>query len=216
MDAREHGGGAADGAGPRPLRSRPAPRQECRLRPDAGRPLTSTSPVATAIATTSTVTSTSFASSTVLQCFSGLAILSLLWVVIGFSLCFAPTDLGLVGGLDYLALDNVGWATSLPNAPTIPGVLFASFQNKFATITPLLCTGAFAERFKFEAYMLFLVLWSFLVYYPLCHWVWGGGCTRRPRLDSWTSSAAPKLLLRRASAQGSRLSTECSTLRGAS
>ena len=95
-------------------------------------------------------------------------------------------------------------------------MLFAAFQGMFAAITPLLCTGAFAERLKFEAFVAFILAWSVLVYYPLCHWVWGGGCTRRPRLDSWTSSAAPKLLLRRASAQGSRLSTECSTLRGAS
>ena len=116
--------------------------------------------------------------SVLMQCFVGLAVLSVLWFLVGFSLCFAPSpDLGagLWGGPTYIFFRNVPWNAALPQAPTIPGVLFAAFQCMFASITPLLCTGAFAERLRFEAFLLFLILWSLFVYYPLCHWIWGGG-----------------------------------------
>ena len=113
--------------------------------------------------------------SVLMQCFAGLALLSVLWFLVGFSLCFSPTDHGLVGGLEHVGLAGVGWKSPFAAAPTIPGVLFVAFQGMFAAITPLLCTGAFAERLKFEAFVAFILAWSVVVYYPLCHWVWGGG-----------------------------------------
>lgn len=88
--------------------------------------------------------------SMIMQCFSGLAVLSLLWFVCGFSMCFGPTDLGVIASpFDHWLFSGVGWETSLSPAPTIPAILFAGFQCMFAAITPLLVTGAFAERLKF-------------------------------------------------------------------
>lgn len=113
------------------------------------------------------------------QLLAGFAILSLLFYCVGFTLCFGePTLGGIIGSpLEYpflgvLAADP--WV-SVPEAPTIPGLLYATFQLNFAAITPLLITGAFAERMRFGAFVWFIILWSLLVYYPLCHWVWGGG-----------------------------------------
>ena len=118
--------------------------------------------------------------SVLMQCFAGLAGLSVLWFFVGFSLCFSPSNAGLLGSpTTYFLLTNVPWDAPLPAAPTIPGVLFAAFQGMFAAITPLLCTGAFAERLRFEAFLVFIILWSLAVYYPLCHWVWGGGWLSR-------------------------------------
>ena len=113
--------------------------------------------------------------SVLMQTFSGLAILSILWFVLGFSLVFAPSQGGLIGGLDWLFFNNVPFNDSLDYAPTIPGVTFASYQMMFAVITPLLITGAFAERMKWSAFFVFIIAWSILIYYPLAHWVWGRG-----------------------------------------
>jgi len=114
--------------------------------------------------------------STIMQCFSGLAVLSLLWFVVGFSFVFGPKSWGLVASpTSHFMFKGVGWDTSLPMAPTIPGVLFASFQCMFAAITPLLVTGAFAERLKFTGFLSFILLWSLGCYYPMAHLVWGGG-----------------------------------------
>jgi Amt family ammonium transporter len=111
-----------------------------------------------------------------MQIFFGLALLSVMWFVFGFSLVFGPDETGgLAGNLDYVFLKNVPWDDSLDYAPTIPGVLFAKFQLMFACITPLLLTGTIAERMKFSAYIPFIVIWSVLIYYPLTHWIWGGG-----------------------------------------
>jgi len=111
-----------------------------------------------------------------MQIFFGLALLSVMWFIFGFSLVFGPDNTGgLAGNLDYVFLKNVPWDDSLHYAPTIPGVLFAKFQLMFACITPLLLTGVIAERMKFSAFIIFIVAWSFLIYYPLTHWVWGGG-----------------------------------------
>jgi Amt family ammonium transporter len=112
--------------------------------------------------------------STIMHSFFGLAIVSLVWVTIGFSLAFAPdvTGLGLLGGLDYAGFVNVGLVPSATYAPTIPFVLFAAFQLMFAAITPALITGAFAERKRFASFVIFTVLWSVLVYSPIAHWVW--------------------------------------------
>lgn len=110
-----------------------------------------------------------------MQIFFGMALLSVMWFTFGFSLTFGPDTGGLVGNLDWAFLKGVPFDDSLPMAPTIPGVLFAKFQMMFAVITPLLLTGAIAERMKFSAYILFIAAWSALIYYPLVHWMWGGG-----------------------------------------
>jgi len=88
--------------------------------------------------------------SVIMQCFSGLAILSILWIVIGFSLSFSVNN-GIIGGLDWIFLNNVPLDTPLFYAPNIPGISYASFQMMFAVITPLLITGAFADRMRFRS-----------------------------------------------------------------
>ncbi|WP_415281358.1 ammonium transporter [Candidatus Nitrososphaera sp. FF02] len=113
--------------------------------------------------------------SILMQTFSGLAILSTLWFILGFSLVFAPSQGGWIGGLDWLFFGNVPFNDSLDYAPTIPGVTFGSYQMMFAVITPLLITGAFAERLKWSSFFVFIIAWSILIYYPLAHWVWGRG-----------------------------------------
>jgi ammonium transporter, Amt family len=110
-----------------------------------------------------------------MQIFLGVALLSVMWFVFGFSLTFGPDTAGLVGNLDWTFLKGVPFDSSLNYAPTIPGVLYAKFEMMFAVITPLLLTGAIAERMKFSAFVLFIAAWSFLIYYPLAHWIWGGG-----------------------------------------
>lgn len=112
--------------------------------------------------------------STVLQSFICLGIVSILWVVFGYSLAFGPDVNGLIGNLDWAGLAGVGLEPGKYSA-TIPHLLFCAFQLMFAVITPALITGTFAERVKFPAFLLFTVLWSTLVYLPVCHWVWGGG-----------------------------------------
>jgi Amt family ammonium transporter len=112
--------------------------------------------------------------STIMHSFFGLALVSVVWVVIGFSLAFG-TDVGgygLIGGLDYVGFLTVGLTPNPTYGPTIPFILFAAFQLMFAAITPALITGAFAERKRFGAFVLFTVLWSVLVYSPVAHWVW--------------------------------------------
>jgi Amt family ammonium transporter len=115
--------------------------------------------------------------STIMHSFFGLAIVSVVWVLVGFSLAFGPdANLfgipGLVGNLDFVGFFNVGLQPSTIYATTIPFVLFAAFQLMFAAITPALITGAFAERKRFASFVLFTVLWSILVYSPIAHWVW--------------------------------------------
>ncbi len=112
--------------------------------------------------------------STIMHSFFGLAIVSVVWVLIGFSLAFGPdaTGAGLIGNLDYVGFFHVGLAPSPTYAPTIPFILFAAFQLMFAAITPALITGAFAERKRFASFVLFTILWSIVVYSPIAHWVW--------------------------------------------
>ena len=112
--------------------------------------------------------------STIIQTFFGLTILSILWVIVGFTLSFSPSaaGAGLIGGLDWVFFNGITPNNSTIYAPTIPGTSFASFQMMFAVITPLLITGAVAERMKWSAFVVFIIAWSFLVYYPLAHWVW--------------------------------------------
>jgi ammonium transporter, Amt family len=111
---------------------------------------------------------------TLMQSFMCLGIVSIIWVLYGYSLAFGPDMGGLIGSLDWAGLANVGM-TAGPYSDKIPHLVFCAFQLMFAIITPALITGAFAERMKFSAFILFTILWSTLVYLPMCHWVWGGG-----------------------------------------
>src|SRR6187551_986218 len=112
--------------------------------------------------------------STIMHSFFGLALVSVVWVLIGFTLAFGPDvgGLGLIGGLDFVGFMGVGLEPSATYGTTIPFVLFAAFQLMFAAITPALITGAFAERKRFAAFVLFTLLWSVVVYSPIAHWVW--------------------------------------------
>ena len=111
---------------------------------------------------------------TLLQSLAALCVISLQWVLFGYSLAFGPDKGGIIGGLEWVGLRGVGPGPS-SYAPTIPHQAFMLFQMMFAVITPALITGAFAERKKFAAYLLFIVLWATLVYDPLAHWVWAEG-----------------------------------------
>ncbi len=116
--------------------------------------------------------------STIMHSFFGLALVTIVWVIVGFSLAFAPSmDLpvlgtGIIGGLDFALFNGVGMEPSTVYATTVPFVLFAGFQLMFAAITPALITGAFAERKRFASFVTFTVLWSVLIYSPLAHMVW--------------------------------------------
>jgi Amt family ammonium transporter len=111
--------------------------------------------------------------SVLMQCFMAMCLVTLVWVTLGYTLAFGADIKGLIGGCNYLFLKGVGGApwpgTSIPHSA------FMAFQLKFAIITPALIIGAFAERMKFSAFCIFTLLWSLLVYSPVCHWVWGGG-----------------------------------------
>ncbi|MGB7537412.1 MAG: ammonium transporter [Anaerolineales bacterium] len=107
--------------------------------------------------------------------FVTIALISLQWVLIGYSLSFGKGLGGFLGGLSYLGLNGVGAAPNAEYAPTIPHLAFMAFQMMFAIITPALITGAFVERIKFKTYILFTLIWATLVYDPVAHWVWGTG-----------------------------------------
>jgi len=112
---------------------------------------------------------------TIMQSFAILCVISLLWVVVGYSLAFGPDVRGMIGGLDWFGLAGVGLTPHAVYGPTVPHQAFMVFQLMFAAITPALITGAFAERMKFSAVLLFAGLWSLGVYAPIAHWLWGGG-----------------------------------------
>ncbi|EKD27807.1 MAG: hypothetical protein ACD_79C00566G0003 [uncultured bacterium] len=112
--------------------------------------------------------------SILMQCFIILCVLSLQWVLIGYSLSFAPGT-GFWGGFEWLGLKGVGLEPYADYSATIPHQGFMIFQAMFAIITPALIIGAFAERMKFSAFLLFTILWATFVYDPICHWVWGLG-----------------------------------------
>lgn len=113
--------------------------------------------------------------SVMMQCFILLGVLSLQWVLFGYSLAFGPDHGGVIGGLSWAALHSVGSEPNADYAATIPHQLFMLFQMMFAVLTPALITGAFAERMKFSAFVLFSFLWAVIVYDPMAHWVWGVG-----------------------------------------
>ena len=112
--------------------------------------------------------------SVLMQCFIMGCAMSLLWVLVGYSLAFGPDQGGLIGSLAWAGLKGVG-ITPSAYAPTIPHLQFMGFQMMFAVITPALIIGAFAERINFAGFLVFAILWSLLVYVPIAHWVWGNG-----------------------------------------
>ncbi|WP_426037490.1 ammonium transporter [Brevundimonas sp. DC300-4] len=116
---------------------------------------------------------------TITQSVGVFAVVTLVWFIAGYSIAFgANADPALqpyIGGFDALFLNGISLQTANALLPGIPEFLFISFQMTFAIITPALITGAFAERFKYSALLLFTALWSLLIYAPICHWVWGGG-----------------------------------------
>ena len=112
---------------------------------------------------------------TIMHSFFILALISVQWVLWGYSLAFGPDHGGLIGGFDWLALKGVGQAPNADYAATVPALAFMIFQMMFAVITPALITGAFAERKRFKAFVIFTLLWATLVYDPVAHWVWGTG-----------------------------------------
>jgi len=112
--------------------------------------------------------------SVLMQCFIIMCVLSIQWVLIGYSLSFHPGK-GFWGGLGWFGLNGVGLEPYADYAGTIPHQAFMIFQAMFAIITPALIIGAFAERMKFSAFLIFTLLWATFVYDPLCHWVWGIG-----------------------------------------
>ena len=112
---------------------------------------------------------------TIMQSFIALGVISIQWALCGYSLAFGP-DIGhVIGSLQWAGLRGVGLDPNPDYAATVPHQAFMIFQMMFAVITPALIAGAFAERFKFKTFLVFLVLWSTLVYDPIAHWVWGVG-----------------------------------------
>ena len=113
--------------------------------------------------------------SIMMQCFMLMGVISIQWVLFGYSLAFGPDHAGVIGGLSFAGLNGVGLEPNPDYAATIPHQLFVVFQMMFAVITPALIIGAFAERMKFSAFLVFSFLWATIVYDPMAHWVWGLG-----------------------------------------
>ncbi|MCH7996331.1 MAG: ammonium transporter [Chloroflexi bacterium] len=114
---------------------------------------------------------------TIMQSFMAMALVGVAWVLWGYSLAFGPDvgGFGFIGNLDYIGLRNVSAVEAGPYSDTIPHQTFMIFQAMFAIITPALITGAFAERMKFGTFVIFILVWSTVVYAPLAHWFWGEG-----------------------------------------
>ena len=115
------------------------------------------------------------AAATMMHSFMTIAIVGVVWVLWGYSLAFGPDIGGVICSLEWSGLRGVSATEAGPYSDAIPHQAFMIFQAMFAIITPALVTGAFAERMKFSAFVIFIVLWVTLVYAPLAHWVWGGG-----------------------------------------
>jgi len=113
--------------------------------------------------------------SILMQCFIILCVISIQWVLFGYSLAFGPDFHGIIGNLSWAGLNHVGATPNPDYAATIPHSVFMAFQMMFAVITPALIIGAYAERVKFSAFLIFTILWATFVYDPLAHWVWGAG-----------------------------------------
>jgi len=113
--------------------------------------------------------------STIMMSFMTLGLIGVLWVLYGYSLCFGKDIGGIIGGLNYIGLNNVGQLPSSVYATTVPHLTFMAFQGMFAIITVALITGAVVERMKFSAILIFSIIWFTIVYCPIAHWIWGGG-----------------------------------------
>lgn len=111
---------------------------------------------------------------TMMACVAIMGLSVVLWTLFGYSLAFGGNHGGIIGDFRWIALNGVGWEAG-PYADTIPHLVFCAFQMMFAMITPALITGSLVGRMKFKALFLFVTLWSFVVYYPLAHMVWGEG-----------------------------------------
>lgn len=111
---------------------------------------------------------------TMMACVAIMGLSVLLWTMFGYSLSFGSNHAGIIGDFRWAFLNDVGWEAG-PYADTIPHLVFAAFQMMFAMITPALITGAVVGRMRFKALFAFIALWSFLVYYPMAHMVWGEG-----------------------------------------
>ncbi|MBD3244546.1 MAG: ammonium transporter [Candidatus Moranbacteria bacterium] len=109
------------------------------------------------------------------QSFISMGVTSALWFIVGYSLCFSGDIGGIIGNLDMMFLKGVGINDVLSKDNNIPLLVFVAYQMMFAIITPALITGAFANRIRFKAYLIFLISWLLLVYFPICHMAWGGG-----------------------------------------
>jgi Amt family ammonium transporter len=124
--------------------------------------------------------------SVLMQCFMCMCLMTILWVVVGYSLCFGESVGGFIGNPGtFFMFKGVGVEAN----GTIPHVLFAAFQGMFAIITPALIIGAFAERMKFSGFLVFSALWLLLCYTPLCHWAWGGGFFHGGEGGTWLMGA---------------------------
>lgn len=112
--------------------------------------------------------------STTLHSYAALAVISVQWVIIGYSFVFGSAKNGFFGGFDFSFLNNIGILPNADYAATIPHLLFVIFQMMFAVVTAAVITGSFAERMRFPAFLVFIILWSTFTYDPIAHWVWGG------------------------------------------
>ncbi len=112
---------------------------------------------------------------TIMHSYVAIALVSLQWILAGYSLSFGPDVSGIIGNLDWAFLRGVGTSPNPDYAATVPHLAFMIYQAMFAVITPALISGAIAERMKFSAYLLFTLAWTTLVYDPVAHWVWGNG-----------------------------------------
>ncbi len=112
---------------------------------------------------------------TVMQSFILIAVISVEWILVGYSMAFGPDRGGVIGDLSWFALGGVGIEPNGAYAATVPHQAFMVYQMMFAVITPALISGAFAERFRFSGFLVFSLLWALLVYNPVAHWIWGTG-----------------------------------------
>ena len=112
---------------------------------------------------------------TIMQSFIVICLISLEWILWGYSMTFGPDKFGIIGGLEWFGLRGVGMSPHTVYATTVPHQVFMIYQCMFAVITPTFITGAFAERMKFGPFLLFSLLWATFVYNPLAHWIWGSG-----------------------------------------
>jgi len=112
---------------------------------------------------------------TIMHSFIAIALVSIQWIFLGYSLSFGPDVNGFIGDLSWVGLGNVGLTPNADYAPTVPHLAFMAYQMMFAVITPALISGAFAERIKFSSFLIFTLAWTTIVYDPVAHWVWGAG-----------------------------------------